>query len=138
MNSEQIKEQIRRDAKEVSRLHLAVHSTFKRRDESEQARKAWSNAAEEFSARYDQLAFPGGYEGALSRIEEGEPLAVESAICFLEIRPFFFRSGFMFKDILRKCRKAPLTQEQAARLAEIEKAVVIWRQNKRQKQIPTG
>ena len=25
---------------------------------------------------------------------------VEAAICFLECRPYFFRSGYMFKDIL--------------------------------------
>jgi hypothetical protein len=85
-----------------------------------------------FHARYDGLAFPGGYQrgGALNRIAYGDPDAMEAAICFLEIRPYFFRSGYMFKDILRKCRRAPLSSDQAARLKTIEKGLLEWRERK--------
>ena len=42
--------------------------------------------------------------------------AMKVAICFLECRPYFFKSGYMFKDILRKVKKAPLSDEQTLRL----------------------
>jgi hypothetical protein len=73
------------------------------------------------------LAFPGGYEGALDRIVSGDPETMEAAICFLECRPYFFRSGYMFKDILRKCKRAPLSPEQTSRLQTIEGKLAEWR-----------
>jgi hypothetical protein len=60
----------------------------------------------------------------------GDPLAVEAGICFLELRPYFHRSGYMFKDILRKLRKAPLSAQQQARFKQIETSVTKWRENK--------
>jgi hypothetical protein len=36
----------------------------------------------------------------------------------------------MFKDILRKCRRAPLLPDQATRLAIIERKLAEWRKNK--------
>ena len=130
MNTETIKETILKNAREVSRLHTALHAAHCRRDESVQARDAWTQAAHEFNERYNDLAFPGGYAGALDRLLAGDALSMEAAICFLELRPFFFHSGFMFKDLLRKSRKAPLSTEQRLRLDAIEDAVVQWRKNK--------
>jgi hypothetical protein len=82
-------------------------------------------------SRYAGLAFPGGYEGNfLEQILNGDPQAMETAICFLEVRPYFFRSGYMFKDILRKCRQAPLSSAQAARLKTVEKRLLEWKERK--------
>lgn len=82
-------------------------------------------------SRYAGLAFPGGEQGdVLKRILAGDPQTMETAICFLEVRPYFFRSGYMFKDILRECRRAPLTAEQAARLKVIEEKLEQWRRRK--------
>jgi hypothetical protein len=55
---------------------------------------------------------------------------MEAAICFLECRPYFFRSGYMFKDILRRCRRAPLSSKQAARLKTIEGKLLDWKRSK--------
>ena len=52
---------------------------------------------------------------------------MEAGICFLELRPYFFRSGYMFKDILRKCKQAPLSKSQAARLATVVEKFAAWR-----------
>jgi hypothetical protein len=72
-------------------------------------------------------------DSSLRRIEYGDPEAMEAAICFLEVRPYFFRSGYMFWDILRKCRKAPLSRAQAKRLSVVEKKVLEWRERKQAK-----
>jgi hypothetical protein len=135
MDSEGIKERIRENAAEIVRLHSRIHETYSHRSASAEKRREWEQACSEFHARYDRLAFPTGYQGggALRRIEYGDPEAMEAAICFLEVRPYFFRSGYMFKDILRKCRKAPLSADQAARLSVVEKKYLEWRERKQAK-----
>jgi hypothetical protein len=133
MNSERIKERIRESAAEIVRLHSRIHETLPERGKNAQKRQEWEKACSEFHARYTQLAFPGGYDGAFERISSGDPESMESAICFLECRPYFFRSGYMFKDILRRCRRAPLSAQQAARLKVIEEKLEQWRLGKQSK-----
>jgi hypothetical protein len=108
--------------------------TYAQRSKSSEKMQEWKQACAEFHSRYAGLAFPGGYQGnVFDRILSGDPQAMETAVCFLEVRPYFFRSGYMFKDILRKCRRAPLTAEQAARLKVIEEKLEQWRQRKQSK-----
>jgi hypothetical protein len=131
MDSERLKEQIRENAAEIERLRLRIHETYAERSKSSEKMQQWKQACAEFHSRYPSLAFPGGYQGLVwERILAGDPQTVESAICFLEVRPYFFRSGYMFKDLLRKCRKAPLPADQAARLRVIEQRLAEWRERK--------
>ncbi|MDP1270927.1 hypothetical protein, partial [Klebsiella pneumoniae] len=74
--------------------------------------------------------FPGGFDGALQRLLEGDLVTIEAALCFLECRPYFFRSGYMFKDILRKAKKAPLSSEQRERLEHVVEAYRLYRKRK--------
>jgi hypothetical protein len=130
MDPDQRKENILRNAAEIVRLHSRIHETLPFRSKSSEGREAWERACAEFHARYDKLAFPGGYAGALEQILAGDPEAMEAAICFLECRPYFFRSGYTFKDILRKCKRAPLSEAQAARLNLILEKIEEWRRRK--------
>lgn len=130
MYTANIKRMIIENANEIARMHKAMHDAHARRDESDEARYKWIATAAEFHKRYEGLAFPAGYEGALDRIIAGDAYAMESGLCFLEVRPFFFRSGYMFKDILRKLRKAPLSKDQRERLKAVETALSQWRQKK--------
>lgn len=125
-----MKERIRENAAEIVRLHSRIRETLAQRSKSPEKKREWEQACAEFHARYEGLAFPGGYRGSLDRISSGDPEAMEAAICFLECRPYFFRSGYMFKDILRRCRRAPLFAEQAARLKAVEQKLLEWRQRK--------
>jgi hypothetical protein len=121
---------IRANSEEAARLHARIHKAFALRDRSPEKRHEWQRACEIFHSRYDELAFPGGYDGVLERILAGDPEAMEAAICFLELRPYFFRSGYMFESILRKAKRAPLNQEQAARLQLVLQALATWRAQK--------
>ena len=136
MNSERIREQIRENAAEIVRLHSRIQETYLKRSKSPEKLREWEQACAEFHSRYAHLAFPAGYQGGgtLRRILYGDPEAMEAAICFLEVRPYFFRSGYMYKDILRKCRKAPLSPDQTARLKLIEERLLKWRQGKSAKE----
>jgi hypothetical protein len=126
MNTDGIKETITSNAAEIARLHQRVREALNRLDGSEEKSGQWKQACAEFHARYDALAFPGGYTGAPERISSGDPLAMEAGICFLELRPYFFRSGYMFKGILRKCKRAPLSDSQAARFVAVIKKRQEW------------
>jgi hypothetical protein len=127
MNSEQIRYMIRENADEIVRLHSRIHESFAQRDSSLEKKQAWSHACSEFHFRYDMLAFPGGLRGAFQRIADGEPFAMEAAVCFLEVRPYFFRSGYMYKDLIRKCKRAPLSSEQQARFDSVLERYLAYR-----------
>jgi hypothetical protein len=123
-----LKRQILENTAEIVRLNARIKETLPDRGTSPAKRREWEQACAEFHQRYAGLAFPGGYGGALERITSGDPETMEAAICFLECRPYFFRSGYMFKDILRKCRQAPLSPRQAARLKVMEQKLAEWRE----------
>jgi len=108
--------EILRNAQRITQLHNRIHETLRDRDKNDHKRKAWQTACVDFHSQYNALAFPGGLDGAYERILQGDATAMEAAICFLECRPYFFRSGYMFKDILRKAKKAPLNEDQKMRL----------------------
>jgi hypothetical protein len=123
-------EEIMKNAEKITQLHNRIHETLKYRDKNEHKRKEWEKACADFHSQYDSLAFPGGLEGAYERILNGDSVAMEAAICFLECRPYFFRSGYMFKDILRKAKKAPLNEDQRKRLQRVMEAYEEYRKNK--------
>lgn len=99
----------------IEMLHQRMHGLVADRERSPADRARWVAACEEFHASYDALAFPGGAGTARARLRAGENDAIEFALDFLEIRPRFFRSGYMYKDFMRVLRNCPLTAEQRQR-----------------------
>lgn len=130
MNSDEIKRRLLSNAAEISRLHGRIHETLRYRSVGPKQRGEWERACQEFHSRYDQLAFPGGYSSAFERMLVGDNKAIEAALCFLECRPYFFRSGYMWKEILRKIKRVPLSESQADRLRIIMKKHDEWRASK--------
>jgi len=118
---------IERNATEISRLRKRIHETVRHRRSSAQQNDEWIRACADFHARYDQLAFPGGYFGAPARLLAGDQTTTEAALCFLEVRPYFFRSGYMYQELLRKLKRAPLTSEQKARLGQVILRQAAWK-----------
>jgi hypothetical protein len=133
---EKLREIMIENAAEINRLTRRIHETVKHRSESDDLRQEWSQACEEFHARYGELCIPGGstpdfYE----RILAGDQGAIEVALCFLEVRPYFFRSGYHWKAILQKCKRAPVSGEQAERLARLVDEYSEWRRLRRESSI---
>lgn len=119
------------NATEIERLHRRIHETVKRRSESAAAREEWSRACSEFHVQYEKLWLPGGpYPSFYEKIVAGDPEMVEVALCFLEVRPYFFRSGYHWKTILQKCKRAPLFGEQAERFANLLQKYTEWRRRR--------
>lgn len=130
MDTECLKREILAGAKEVSRLHARIDETFKARGNSSRDKDAWSAACKEFHSRFNELAFPGGYQGAEVRIVAGNAETIEAALCFLELRPYFFRSGYMYQSLLRKMKRAAVTRDQAERLQVVLVRLNEWRMRK--------
>lgn len=129
----QYTEEITRNAEKINQLNIRIKETFKYRDKNQPQYKEWETACANFHAQYGSLAFPGGLGGAYARILDGDPKAMEAAICFLEVRPYFFRSGYMFKDILKKAKRAPLGDDQRKRLEVVLKAYDVYKASRNAK-----
>ncbi|MBO9715632.1 MAG: hypothetical protein J7507_02220 [Pseudoxanthomonas sp.] len=121
MKTDRLKGHMLSNAKEIERLRTRIGEAVKHRDKGPKEKVAWEAACREFHERYDALAFPGGYSDALVRVASGDAAAIEAALCFLELRPRFFRSGYIYKDIFRKIKRAQLSERQASRLAQVQK-----------------
>jgi hypothetical protein len=130
MDAASIKGTILENAAEIERLRARIDETYRHSGDSQRQLDEWRSACAEFHARYEDLAFPGGYERAREQIDAGDPIAVEVGLCFLELRPYFFRSGYMFKDILRRVRRSKLSEEQSGRLAAVLEKRAEWRERK--------
>lgn len=126
-----IRRRMEADAEEIRRLHARIRETFARKTKGPAERKAWEEACAAFHARYDALAFPGGAGTAKARVLQGEPDAIEAALCFVEVRPYFFRSGYLFQTLLRALRRAPLTEAQRARYEDVANRYRAWRESRR-------
>ena len=110
---------IQENARRLAELRERVHDTLQRRDSSPEAREEWSKACAAYRNQYDALAFPGGYASGLKKIQAGDSRAIEDAVAFLEVRPYFSRSQYMRTKLTRLLRRAPLTARQAERVQRV-------------------
>jgi len=121
------KKLILRNASEINRLKALMDESFKNRHETSVSNQIWEEACQNFHDQYDRLAFPGGLEGAYTRILDGDPYAMEAAIVFVECRPFFFRSGYMYCDIIKKLKRSPLSNELKQRFEKVMESYEQYR-----------
>ena len=84
-------------------------------------------ACVEYDQRHGQLAFPGGYANALKQLAEHDPNTVDVVLTFLEVRPYFFRSGYMWKTLLKRVQRVPMGAKHQARLQKILAAYAVYR-----------
>ena len=110
---------IQRNAERINELHGRVHRLIKGLVYGENTLEDQSRAAEEFRREYDALAFPGGADSMFEPLASGNPEVIEAAIAFLEVRPYFFRSGYMRKKLLRHIKRVEMNSRQRERLAVV-------------------
>lgn len=110
-----MQDRIRQNARLIRAMHDRVHETYAKEAHGPEHTKA----CEEFQARYDSLAFPGGYEAGMNGIAQGDPDAWEAAICFLEVEPYFFQSQYIKKKLTRRLKRAALSKSQRMRLDSV-------------------
>ena len=124
------------NAARLCQLHEAIHVTFRRRSEGPEAKAAWQRAAEEFHRRYDELAFPGGLEAGLCRIKAGDLQAIETAILYLELRPFYFRAQYHREKFIKILKRQTLPPRLQERFDGTRERLRAWREARRESGSP--
>ena len=124
MKSDRIKQLMSDNAAVLRQLQNRIHETLDKRHHGPVQLKAWSDACSEFHGRYDELAMPGGYRAVLEGLGRSDPGAIDIALCFVELRPYFFRSGYTL--LMRRLKKCAKTQEQADRDARVVESAAVW------------
>lgn len=131
MNREEMVAQIEHSARVLVPLHKRVHTTLRKRGQSESARMEWAQAASEFSRQHKDLCFIGGWLTARDRIRSGDQIALEYALAFLEVRPYFFRSGYMFVALIKCLNSVPMTVAQRRRYDAVKASYVKYKRSKK-------
>ncbi|HTF66993.1 MAG TPA: hypothetical protein VK638_30350 [Edaphobacter sp.] len=78
------------------------------------------------------LAFPVGFneQTFFDQLGKCDPLITEWALCFLELRPYFFRSGYVWQKLLRRLKHVPLSEEQERRFSDVIRSYGEWQAQK--------
>jgi len=123
---------IAKNAQEITRLHRRIRDTFRHRGDDETARQRWEQACAEFHARYNVLAFPEGLDeqSFFDRLSGNDPVIAEWALCFLEVRPYFFRSGYVWRKLSRRMKYVALSPEQHWRFSCVLQRYEVWKAQK--------
>jgi len=114
-------QKIQQLADQVFHLHQEIHRTFqnrcsgKRKDYFE-----WKTACENYHSHRSELDKLWSDEFA-DKIRLGNREAINELILFLEVDPFYFRSGYLKERLLRLIKNAPRTKSDNRRLRG-----VIW------------
>jgi hypothetical protein len=103
-----MKQTFEQNARTLRRLHQAMKDTFSQRSASQEDRAAWERACNEFHSQYDALAFPGGLRSAFKHLAAGNLVTAETAITYLEVHPYFFRSQYHVKKFIQLLKKIKL------------------------------
>ena len=126
-----IRQQIQRNAAQITALRKRIEETFTQRDSGPEQFSAWKLACRDFHDNYQALAFPGGAYNARHRMRAGDDEALEYAIAFLEVRPYFFRSGYMYQEFMRVLRNCPLSASQRTRYDRVRDKYLEYRKTRR-------
>lgn len=113
---------MRANLAEIDRLQRRVDETAGLCDRSEADRQAWTDACLHFHRRFDQLAFPGG-AAQWSAFLAGKSRGIDAAIAFLDVDPWFLRSGYAKEIIWHRLKRFPLD---GARAALLESIALAW------------
>lgn len=113
MNKKALIKLINENTNKINQKHLLIKKTFEHRDIDPEA---WSQATKDFHSTYDQLAFPGGLEHALKNLKNKDPGTIEIAIIYLEVDPYYFRSGYIKTKVIRLLKHVELPSKVAEKI----------------------
>ena len=111
--------EIQANASLIKELHRRMTDAPSGRNYGKDASSDRSKACHEFHARYDSLAFPGGYKQGLRKLAENDARTIDAALSFLEVRPYFNTSQYIATKLRRMLKKAVLSERQKERLEAV-------------------
>ena len=114
------REQIIEAERRAKELHSRVKETFTERSREPAAESNWRDAC----AVWHSSEFATDIlwsDGFMARLRDSQREAVSDAILFLEVDPWYFRSGYLKARLIRGLKRAKLTERDKLRLRN-----VIW------------
>ena len=110
--------QIERTARVITAQWQNIHNTAAVRWKNPEATKTWVDACMTFH----RATLPTDYlwlDETRTRIKNGDREAIEDALLFLEVDPWYFRSGYLKERLIRSLKQAPLTEQDKERIRQI-------------------
>jgi len=109
--------EIRKAAKEWEALRSRIADAFPARDSSKEGYQAWSEACAAWHG-YRSILDTFWKDDALQRLEAGDSELLEVAIAFVEVDPYYFRSGYLKKRLFRRLRRLTLPSEEKKKILQ--------------------
>lgn len=98
-------------------LHAQVHRTFLHRDSDAKSRLEWERACDAFHSYISRL---NPYiERACKKVRYADKNLLEFVVCFLEVDPWFFRSGYLKQIFLTRLKRSDLNEATKGRLRSV-------------------
>ena len=112
--------QILNAAKMESELHRRIHITCAIRYQGDAAMQAWHDATNAWHARSSEIDYLWG-DDFMEQVRLGDRQAMEDALVYLEVDPWYHRSGYLKERLIRAVKRAPLNDRDMMRLRN-----VVW------------
>lgn len=108
---------IRTESAVLRALHENVHLTFRSRESGRSARDAWSRACHALHTHVSALE--PHLRQALEDAQYSNAQQIEFVVCFLEVDPLFFRSGYLKEALLTRIKRSELSAHITRRLRAV-------------------
>lgn len=105
------------ESAKIAALHAAVHHTSVNRDRGKGSRQEWEDACVAFHSYVSPLY--RFLELARNERQYTNPELLEFAIRFLELDPWFFRSGYLKQILLTRLKRSDLNERAQERLRRV-------------------
>lgn len=130
-----ISKRIRENSKILIEFHALRRKNNTLRSQDLPVSKEITAKLDEVYERYLRLVFEcDGYEGETglyTLLRQHNPYAIEYALCFVEIRPYYFRSGYMYQRLMKKLNQVPLNEHQRERFLRVKANLAEYKSRKR-------
>ena len=110
-------ELIAEEGAKLRELHAQVHRTFLHRDHDAQSRLEWERACAAFHSRKSRL--DPYIERACKKARYTDKNLLEFVVCFLEVDPWFFGSGYLKQIFLTRLKRSDLDEATKGRLRRV-------------------
>lgn len=109
-------------ANKINRAHTRITTLAQKRSQgvlTEEEKEEYRTVIAELNRLLELLPMAGGIEKWKEKTQHDDPEAIEAGLAFLEAQTYHFHSGYLKETILRKLKKATLTEKQKERVREI-------------------
>ena len=122
-------QKIKQNAIEINRLKQSIQQSHNVKNKHDE----WAENCREYNEKYFGLCFWNGLWDYRKEIRSGNLEAIEYYICFIEVRPYFFRSGYMYNDLMRVFKNIELTTDHRRRFNIIRTKFLQFKENQKQR-----